>query len=89
MNKEEKISSVFIEGEPAGIKPSSPYARFAYDNLKEEANQPSKDRSITRETEREHRLACLRMATMMNNTASADPIIACAKRFWEFVREGK
>ncbi len=89
MSNEEKTSTVFIEGQPASINPSSPYARFAHDNLRETVQKVSKDKSITRETEREHRLACLRMATMASNTSSAEPIIECAKRFWEFIREGK
>ncbi len=48
-----------------------------------------KDQSITREVEREHRLECLRIAAMSSNTGAADPIVDNAKRFWEFIREGK
>jgi len=90
MSDEEKIASVFIQGEPADIKVASPYEGKDMSTTFSE----DRDTSVTRQKERDHRLECLKMATVlagMRATAKEDPyhVVKFAKRFWRFVQEGK
>ena len=94
MNNEEKqVTTVFIEGQSpkvgsSRVKVSSPYEKDTVRTLVED-----RDTSITRQEEREHRLQCLKMATVVagRGDPKEDPyhVVKFAKRFWRFVQEGK
>jgi hypothetical protein len=92
-NEEKQATTVFIEGQSPKVasnrvKVSSPYEKDAVTSFTEDC-----DASITRHQEREHRLQCLKMATSW--AGHGDPrenpyeVVKFAKRFWQFVREGK
>ena len=95
MSDEEKQSAtVFVEGAPIcedtqSVRVASPYEKDALRAFSE-----ARDTSVTRQKERDHRLECLKMATGLvgtRATSKEDPycVVKFAKRFWEFVQEGK
>ena len=95
MSDEEKQSpTVFVEGAPISgasqrVRVASPYEKDILKTFSED-----RDTSVTRQKERDHRLECLKMATALAGaraTSKEDPycVVKFAKRFWEFVQEGK
>jgi len=92
-NEEKQAATVFIEGQlpkvgSNRVKASSPYEKDTTRTFVED-----RDTSITRHQEREHRLQCLKMATVVagHGDPKEDPyhVVKFAKRFWRFVQEGK
>jgi hypothetical protein len=93
-DKEKQSSTVFIEGHPTSTGPTSVRVSSPYEKDIMKTFVEDRDTSVTRQQERDHRLQCLKMATVVvghGDPPKEDPyhVVKFAKRFWRFVQEGK